>query len=93
VHERDGLTPVEETIDALDSRVRSGKVRYVGCSNYSGWHLMSALAAADRHGYQRFVSQQIYYSLQGARRRVRLVPNLVAEGSAILSGAPSLVAS
>jgi aryl-alcohol dehydrogenase-like predicted oxidoreductase len=64
LHEWDGQTPLEETLEALDVLVRSGKVRYVGASNYSGWHLMKALGIFERHGYIRFVSQQIYYSLQ-----------------------------
>ena len=48
MHEWDGQTPVEETVEALDTLVRQGKVRYVGCSNFSGWHLMKSLAVADR---------------------------------------------
>src|SRR5919199_1127277 len=64
VHEWDGQTPLEETLDALDTLVHAGKVRYVGCSNYAGWQLSKALGISDRLGLQRFVSQQIYYSLQ-----------------------------
>ena len=56
--------PLEETLSAFDSLVRSGKVRYIGASNYSAWHLMKALAVSKRYGFARFVSQQIYYSLQ-----------------------------
>ena len=67
LHEWDGQTPLEETLEALDTLVRSGKVRYVGASNYSGWHLMKALAIADARGWQRFVSQQIHYTLEAAR--------------------------
>src|SRR6202140_2025461 len=63
VHQWDGLTPVEETMEALDSLVRGGKVRYVGCSNYSGWHVMKAMEAARRDGRIPFVSQQIHYTL------------------------------
>src|SRR5213079_2836199 len=64
VHEWDGHTPLEETLDALDALVRAGKVRYIGCSNYAGWQLMKALGISERLGLQRFVSHQIYYSLQ-----------------------------
>ena len=64
VHEWDGQTPLEETLEALDTLVRSGKVRYIGCSNYAGWQLLKALGTSERYGYQRFISQQIYYSLQ-----------------------------
>ena len=60
VHEWDGQTPVEETLSTLDSLVQSGKVRYLAASNYSGWQLMKALAAADARGHERFVAQQIY---------------------------------
>ena len=68
-------TPLEETMEALDTLVRSGKVRYVGCSNYAGWQLMKALAVADRHGYQRFVSAADLLLAAGARRRVRAAPD------------------
>src|SRR5262245_23344063 len=61
VHEWDGLTSLEETMEALDTLLKAGKIRYVGCSNYSGWHIMKALAVADRDHRTRFVSQQIYY--------------------------------
>src|SRR5919205_420543 len=64
VHEWDGQTPLEETLAALDALVQSGKVRYVGASNYAAWQLMKALAIADRDRRPRFVSQQVYYSLQ-----------------------------
>ena len=64
MHEWDGVTPLEETLEALDLLVHSGKVRYVGASNYAGWQLMKALGTAERDHLPRFVSQQIYYSLQ-----------------------------
>jgi aryl-alcohol dehydrogenase-like predicted oxidoreductase len=88
VHEWDGQTPLEETLAALDSLVQSGKVRYVGASNYSGWHLMKALAVADRHGRQRFVSQQIYYSLQAREAENELVPVSIDQGLGILVWSP-----
>jgi len=71
VHEWDGQTPLEETLEALDTLVRSGKVRYIGCSNYAGWQLLKALGLSDRLGYQRFVSQQIYYSRQSPYHMAR----------------------
>ncbi|MGH2940791.1 MAG: aldo/keto reductase, partial [Solirubrobacterales bacterium] len=61
-HEWDGQTPLEETLEAFDTLVRSGKVRYIGASNYAGRQLMKALAVSERHGYQPFVSQQIHYT-------------------------------
>ncbi len=63
IHSFDGRTAVEETMSALDSLVSSGKVRYIGCSNYAGWQLMKSLAISDRFGWERFVSHQIAYSL------------------------------
>ena len=88
VHEWDGVTPLEETLDALDLLVRSGKVRYVGASNYAGWQLMKALGLADRHGLPRFVSQQIYYSLQSRDAEYELIPAAVDQGVGVLVWSP-----
>ena len=74
LHGFDALTPVEESVGTLDDLVRSGKVRYTGCSNYSGWHLMKALAHADRHGLARYVAHQAYYSLVGRDYEWELMP-------------------
>lgn len=63
LHGQDYNTPVEETLATLDQLVRDGKVRYVGASNFSGWHLMKSLACSDRYGYPRHVAHQVYYSL------------------------------
>ena len=88
VHEWDGLTPLEETLDALDALVRSGKVRYVGCSNYSGWQMTKALGLSDRLGYQRFISQQVYYSLQARDIEYEIVPAALDQGVGILVWSP-----
>jgi len=88
VHEWDGQTPLEETLEALDTLVRSGKVRYVGCSNYAGWQIMKALGTSERHNYQRFVSQQIYYSLQARDAEYELVPTTLDQGLGILVWSP-----
>jgi len=88
IHEWDGETPLEETLETLDTLVRSGKVRYIGCSNYSGWHLMKALAVSDRRDYARFVSQQIYYSLQARDAEYELVPITLDQGLGILVWSP-----
>jgi aryl-alcohol dehydrogenase-like predicted oxidoreductase len=88
IHEWDGETPLEETMETLDTLVRSGKVRYIGCSNYSGWHLMKALAISDRRNYARFVSQQIYYSLQARDAEYELVPITLDQGLGILVWSP-----
>jgi len=63
LHGQDYNTPVDETMATLDQLVRSGKVRYIGASNFSGWHLMKANAVAERYGYARHVAHQVYYSL------------------------------
>ena len=88
VHEWDGQTLLEETIEALDTLQRSGKVRYIGASNYTGWQLMKALGVADRHGHQRFVTQQVYYSLQARDAEYELVPIALDQGIGILVWSP-----
>jgi aryl-alcohol dehydrogenase-like predicted oxidoreductase len=88
VHEWDGQTPLEETLRALDDLVRSGKVRYVGASNYAAWHLMKALGISERRGFERFVSQQIYYSLQNRDAESELVPVSLDQGVGILVWSP-----
>ena len=88
LHGWDGLTPVEETMAALESLVASGKVRYIGASNFSGWHLMKALAAADRAGGARFISQQIYYSLEGREAEYELVPISLDQGLGVMVWSP-----
>jgi aryl-alcohol dehydrogenase-like predicted oxidoreductase len=88
VHEWDGQTPLEETIAALDDLVRSGKVRYVGASNYAAWQLMKALGVAERDGRERFVSQQIHYTLQAREAEYELVPIAVDQGVGILVWSP-----
>jgi aryl-alcohol dehydrogenase-like predicted oxidoreductase len=65
LHGFDALTPVEETLDTLNTLVRSGKVRYIACSNFSGWHLMKSLAVSEKYGWARYVGHQVYYSVVG----------------------------
>jgi aryl-alcohol dehydrogenase-like predicted oxidoreductase len=88
VHGFDALTPLEETLRALDDLVRSGKVRYIGCSNYSAWHLMKALCISERKGLERFVSQQAYYSLVARELEYELVPLSLDQGLGILVWSP-----
>ena len=88
VHEWDGHTPLEETLGALDLLVRSGKVRYVGASNYAAWQLMKALGIADKAGLPRFVSQQIHYTLQARDAEYELVPLALDQGLGILVWSP-----
>ncbi len=88
IHEWDGITPLEETLEALDLLVRQGKVRYVGCSNYSGWHLMKALGLSERDRLPRFVSQQIHYTLEAREAEYELVPIALDQGLGILVWSP-----
>src|SRR5919202_319225 len=88
VHEWDGQTPLEETLGALDDLVRSGKVRYIGCSNYAAWQLMKALGVSERRGLERFVSQQVYYSLQSRDIEHEIVPVCLDQGVGILVWSP-----
>ena len=88
VHGFDALTPLEETLRALDDLVRSGKARYIGCSNYSGWHLMKALGISEREGLERFVSQQVYYSLVARELEYELVPLALDQGIGSLIWSP-----
>ncbi|RVI67940.1 aldo/keto reductase [Sinorhizobium meliloti] len=88
VHEWDGQTPLEETMEALDTLVRQGKVRYIGCSNYSGWHIMKALGISALEHRQRFVSQQIHYTLEAREAEYELVPISIDQGLGILVWSP-----
>jgi aryl-alcohol dehydrogenase-like predicted oxidoreductase len=88
VHEWDGQTPLEETLDTLDGLVRAGKVRYIGCSNYAGWQVAKALGISDRLGLQRFASQQIHYSLQAREAEYELFPVALDQGLGILVWSP-----
>jgi len=74
MHGFDALTPVEETLETLDTLVRSGKVRYIACSNFSGWHLMKSLAISEKYGWSRYVAHQVYYSLVGREYESELLP-------------------
>ena len=80
LHGFDALTPVEEVLATLDQLVREGKIRYIGVSNFSGWHIMKSLAAADRHGYPRYVANQTYYSLVGRDYESELMPLGIDQG-------------
>jgi aryl-alcohol dehydrogenase-like predicted oxidoreductase len=74
LHAFDATTPVEEVLSTLDNLVRVGKIRYIGCSNFSGWHLMKSLAASDKYGWSRYVAHQAYYSLVGRAYEWELMP-------------------
>ncbi|MFC3813795.1 aldo/keto reductase [Lysobacter sp. GCM10012299] len=74
LHGFDARTPIEETLSTLDNLVRAGKIRYLGVSNFSGWHLMKSLAVSERHGWSRYVANQTYYSLIGRDYEWELMP-------------------
>ncbi|NDK39283.1 aldo/keto reductase [Pseudoxanthomonas gei] len=74
LHGFDARTPVEETLSTLDDLVRAGKIRYLGVSNFSGWHLMKSLSVSERHGWSRYVANQTYYSLIGRDYEEELMP-------------------
>ena len=88
VHQWDGETPLEETLEALDTLVRQGKVRYIGCSNYSGWHLMKALRVSAEERRQRFVSQQIHYTLEAREAEYELLPIAIDQRLGVLVWSP-----
>jgi aryl-alcohol dehydrogenase-like predicted oxidoreductase len=74
LHAFDALTPIEEALSTLNNLVESGKVRYIACSNFSGWHLMKALSISERYGWSRYVGHQVYYSLVGREYEWELMP-------------------
>jgi aryl-alcohol dehydrogenase-like predicted oxidoreductase len=80
LHGFDARTPTEEVLSTLDTLVRAGKIRYVGVSNFSGWHLMKSLATADRYGYPRYVANQTFYSLVGRDYEWELMPLALDQG-------------
>lgn len=88
MHGFDALTPVEETLGALDNLIQSGKVRYIGCSNYSGWHVMKALATSEKYGLNRYVAYQGYYSLVGRDYESELMPLGVDQGVGLMVWSP-----
>ena len=88
LHGWDGQTPLEETLATLDGLVQSGKVRYTGCSNYSAWHVMKAVATSERLSLERFASHQIYWSLIGRDVEVEVVPAAIDQGLGLLVWSP-----
>jgi aryl-alcohol dehydrogenase-like predicted oxidoreductase len=88
LHSFDALTPVEEALSTLDDAVRAGKIRYIGCSNFSGWHLMKSLSVSDRYGWSRYVAHQAYYSLIGRDFESELMPLGIDQGIGTLVWSP-----
>lgn len=88
IHAFDAFTPMEETLDALNTLVHQGKVRYIACSNFSGWHLMKSLSISERYGWSRYVAQQVYYSLIGRDFEWELMPLGIDQGIGALVWSP-----
>jgi aryl-alcohol dehydrogenase-like predicted oxidoreductase len=88
MHGFDALTPMEETLSTLNDFVREGKIRYIACSNFSGWHLQRSLDISERYGWSRYVAHQVYYSLIGRDYEHELMPLGVAEGVGALVWSP-----
>lgn len=88
MHEWDGTTPVDEMLSALDTLRQQGKIRYIGCSNYSGWHLMKALGVAEAKNLPRFVTQQIHYTLEAREAEYELLPIAVDQGVGVMVWSP-----
>ncbi len=80
LHAYDALTPAEEALGVLDDLVRAGKIRYIGCSNFSGWHIMKSLAVSEKYGLARYVAHQAYYSLLGREYEWELMPLALEQG-------------
>jgi aryl-alcohol dehydrogenase-like predicted oxidoreductase len=87
-HNPDMFVPVEETMRAFDDLVSQGKIRYVGCSNHSGWHVMKALGVSERHGFTRYITQQVNYSLLARDAENELVPMGLDQGVGIMAWSP-----
>jgi aryl-alcohol dehydrogenase-like predicted oxidoreductase len=88
LHETDSLTPVEETLATLDQFVREGKVRYIACSNFSGWRLMKSLSVSERYGWSRYIGHQVYYSLLSRDYEWELMPLAHDQGIGALIWSP-----
>ncbi|GGA70302.1 oxidoreductase [Edaphobacter acidisoli] len=88
LHAFDATTPVEETLRALDDLITAGKLRYIACSNFSGWHLMKSLSVSERYGWSRYVGHQVYYSLVGRDYEWELMPLALDQGVGALVWSP-----
>lgn len=88
LHGFDALTPVEETLRTLENMIQQGKIRYIGCSNFSGWHLMKSLSVSEKYGWERYVAYQGYYSLIGREYEHELMPLNLDQGVGLLVWSP-----
>lgn len=88
LHGFDALTPIEETLRTLENLIQSGKIRYIGCSNFSGWHLMKSLSISEKYGLERYIAYQGYYSLIGRDYETELMPLAVDQGLGLVVWSP-----
>lgn len=88
MHGFDAVTPVDETLSTLDTLIKQGKIRYIGCSNFSGWHLMKSLATSERYGLAKYVVYQGYYSLVGREYEWELMPLGLDQGIGLMVWSP-----
>lgn len=88
MHGFDGTTPIEETLQTLNGFVQSGKVRYIACSNFFGWHLMKSLSVSEKHGWAKYVGHQVYYSLLGREYEWELMPLAIEENVGAIVWSP-----
>lgn len=88
LHGFDALTPIEETLRALENLIQQGKIRYIGCSNFSGWHLMKSLSISEKYGLERYIAYQGYYSLIGRDYETELMPLNLDQGIGLLVWSP-----
>ena len=88
LHGFDAMTPIEETLRTLENLIQSGKIRYIGCSNFSGWHLMKSLSISEKYGWERYVAYQGYYSLIGRDYEAELMPLAIDQGIGMLVWSP-----
>jgi aryl-alcohol dehydrogenase-like predicted oxidoreductase len=88
LHEWDGSAPLDESLAACETMIQQGKIRYIGCSNHSAWHVMKGLAFSDKHGHSRYVTQQIHYTPEAREAEYELIPLSVDQGVGILIWSP-----
>jgi aryl-alcohol dehydrogenase-like predicted oxidoreductase len=88
IHEFEPDTPLEVTLRAMDDLVRAGKVRYIGCSNFTGWQMMKGLAISSENGWERFMTLEVMYSLMARQVEYELVPLCLDQGVGILVWSP-----
>jgi aryl-alcohol dehydrogenase-like predicted oxidoreductase len=88
MHSYDFATPLEESLEAFNLLIQQGKVRYIGCSNFTGWQLMKAMSQTEKYGWEKFISLQAYYSLVGRDLELELVPVCLDQGIGILPWSP-----